>query len=126
LFALYQSVLADLLNKDLLIEQTLRRFEKYLLEVCGYGLLLDGEADSHEAIEADRLYFYHLEHGPGREKIAVDDIPVSGQTLLSFSADEALGPDQLQQTKRLMRAVLRHYLGDKPLASRALFEQQSS
>ena len=33
LFSLYESALADLVNAELLIEQTLRRFEKYLLEL---------------------------------------------------------------------------------------------
>ena len=121
LFSLYESVLGDLANQQLAVEQTLRRFEKYFLDVCGYGLLLNCEGDSGEPIDAARHYYYHPEHGPELEKIAVDDIAVSGLMLLKFANDEPLDPHELYQAKQLMRHILSHYLGDKPLASRSLF-----
>ena len=122
LFSLYESVLADLANSDVALEQTLRRFEKYLLQLCGYGLLLDHEGESGNPIDADERYYYHVEHGPERDKNAPDDVEVSGATLLKLANDEYLKSDELQQAKRLMRRVLSRYLGEKPLAARSLFE----
>ena len=122
LFALYESVLSDLSNQQVPLEQTLRRFEKYLLEMCGYGLLLSAEGYSGESISPTKHYFYHLEHGPEREKMAPEDVEISGQTLLKLSMDQVLDEAEARQAKRLMRTVLARYLGDKPLASRSLFE----
>lgn len=122
LFDLYESVLTDLSNEQVPLEQTLRRFEKYLLEMCGYGLLLSCEGASGEMISPDKQYFYHLEHGPETEKLAPDDVEISGQTLLKLAGDQFLDEHEAQQAKRLMRRALARYLGDKPLASRSLFE----
>ena len=126
LFALYESTLRDLTGTNVEIEQVLRRFEKYLLEICGYGLLLDCEADSGVAIDPAASYFYQFEHGPVREQSANKELDISGITLLKFANDEPLDKAGLRQTKRLMRQALSHYLGDKPLLSRSLFEQTSN
>ena len=121
LFSLYESVLSDLSNRDVAIEQTLRRFEKYLLELCGYGLMLVTEGESGLPVDPEKRYFYQLEHGPEREKVAPDDIEISGRALVKLANDELLDELELQQTKQLMRRILSRYLGDKPLASRSLF-----
>ena len=121
LFSLYESALADLINTELEIEQTLRRFEKYLLEVCGYALVLDFEPDTGESVKTDAQYYYRIEHGPERERHSEQDIAVRGDTLLKLASDEVLGAENLPDAKHLMRAILNYYLGDKPLASRSLF-----
>lgn len=121
LFRLYESVLSDLLASEIPLEQTLRKFEKYLLEICGYGLLLEFEADSGSPIDPAISYGYRIEHGPVSGGELENLIPVSGLALRKFANDELLGADELPQIKRLMRAVLAYYLGDKPLASRSLF-----
>ena len=121
LFSLYESALADLVNAELMIEQTLRRFEKYLLQVCGYALVLDFEPDSGQPVTAGTQYFYRIEHGPERERHSEQDIAVRGDTLLKLAGDETLGSKDLPDAKRLMRLILSYYLGDKPLASRSLF-----
>ena len=54
-------------------------------------------------------------HGSGRS------VTVSGKTLLALAANRELDGPQLQQAKKLMRFVLHHYIGDRPLASRSLF-----
>ena len=121
LFSLYESVLGDLANDQVPIEQTLRRFEKYLLELCGYGLVLISEGDSGQSIDPAQQYFYHIEHGPERERVAPDDVEISGRALLKLANDELLDDIELLQAKQLMRRILSRYLGDKPLASRSLF-----
>ena len=121
LFSLYESALADLMNTELMVEQTLRRFEKYLLEICGYALVLDIEPDTGVPVEAGQQYYYRMEHGPERDRHSEQDIAVSGDTLLKLAGDQPLLAQDLPDAKRLMRVILNYYLGDKPLASRSLF-----
>jgi DNA repair protein RecO (recombination protein O) len=48
---------------------------------------------------------------------------ISGQSLLSLARHELSDATSLRDSKRLMRAILREYLGDKPLQSRMLYTQ---
>jgi DNA repair protein RecO (recombination protein O) len=105
------------------LESTLRLFEKRLLEEIGYGLPLDFEVQYGEPVEPQRYYDYHLESGP----VAVEhaDAPgfvFSGASLLALAREELSDPEVLRDAKRLMRAALNLYLGDKPLHSRELFK----
>lgn len=104
------------------MEWTLRLFERDLLDCLGYGLLLTDEAESGEPVKPDARYCYHLERGP-LPGSSVGGIAVGGETLLALQNGTVPGPDGLAEAKRLMRAALRLYLGDKPLASRNLFRQ---
>ena len=45
-----------------------------------------------------------------------------GETLIAFAADRLEDASTLREVKRLMRYVLRRYLGDRPLVSRTLLE----
>ncbi len=111
-------------------ESVLRIFEKQLLESIGYGLVLDRDIDSGEPIHVECAYRYQADRGPS--SVLDDDrasgnegVQVVGETLLSL-ARERLDDDRvLDEAKRLMRAVLRRYLGDKPLATRTLFRTGS-
>lgn len=47
-----------------LLEQNLRRFEKYLLQELGYGLLLEQDARTGEPVQAESRYYYYLDEGP--------------------------------------------------------------
>ncbi len=49
-------------------------------------------------------------------------IPVSGATLLALAALDFSAPQVLEESKPLMRQILRVHLGDKPLKSRELFQ----
>lgn len=103
-------------------ESALRRFEKRLLAELGYGLILDHAADSGAALTPDTVYSYELERGPIAYNERSLGITVSGATLLALDHDALHDECSLRESKRLMRAVLAHYLGDKPLQSRALFQ----
>lgn len=125
LFELYERTITELANPNLEVQLILRCFEKQLLENCGYGLLLDCDADTGAPVDADMSYFYEIEHGPVVNQSTAGEKRIRGATLLKFANEELLDADELRETKHLMRQVLNFYLGDKPLLSRSLFDQQS-
>lgn len=112
------------------IEIELRRFEIKLLELLGFAMLFEKDADSGQPVSAGAFYQYHIEHGPvrcdpdsARQNSA---LPVlQGRTLLALAQQEyhQLQQDrpQLQQLKRLMRQVIAFHLGGRKLKSRELF-----
>jgi DNA repair protein RecO (recombination protein O) len=103
------------------VEPILRRFEKSMLDACGYGLQLSVDVESGAPVEPTRDYYYVVEQGPMHAHNSGRGILVQGSTLLALDGrGEFLAP-QLKEAKRLMRFVLHHYIGDRPLASRSLF-----
>ncbi|MGB0722743.1 MAG: DNA repair protein RecO [Gammaproteobacteria bacterium] len=120
LFQVYVQTLAVLAEADD-PEPTLRLFERDLLEVCGYGLILDHAVDSGAAIEADARYYYRPDQGPGAEDDG-ESLPVTGATLLALDRGELGSAEIRREAKRLMRTALAPHLGDRPLKSRELFQ----
>lgn len=125
------------------LEITLRQFEIKLLELLGFGLNLQLEADTGKAILADRMYEYHFEHGPVISRATsgvtggvtsgvtsgvtgANTVPrISGACLLALAAEQyqtiALKPKYLAELKQLMRFVISNHLGNKKLKARELF-----
>lgn len=120
LFEIYQRTLESFLSED--DELVLRRFEKQLLAEIGYGLSLDVEAENGTALIKDELYYYDLERGP--VNIQAHEINgefvVFGQTLLDMSVEIFSCLQSKKEAKQLMRIILSHHLGDKPLKTRSL------
>ncbi|HLD09569.1 MAG TPA: DNA repair protein RecO [Methylophilaceae bacterium] len=118
LFDYYGQALRTLtLGKDL--GTTLRRFELRMLQEMGYAVPL--ERDEHESpIEAERDYCYIAERGACSPSFGQNGLQLSGKTLLDMVQDNYTDPQTQQQSKQLMRALLAHYLGDKPLYTRQL------
>ena len=105
-------------------EQTLRIFEKRLLQELGYGLLLDQEADSGDALAPDGLYEYQLERGPVRaDGGRGQGLLVRGASLLALYHDNLSDPQACREVKFLMRAALTRYLGPRPLRTREVLRQ---
>ncbi|WP_303904954.1 DNA repair protein RecO [Thiohalomonas denitrificans] len=121
LYPVYARTLSTL-TKSSDMEWALRLFERDLLLCLGYGLLLGDEADGGGAVQSEGHYWYHLERGPVPEQ-GGGGIPVRGETLLALAKGQPPNQQGRAEAKQLMRAALRLYLGDKPLASRALFRQ---
>jgi len=122
LFARYADALRSLAVAPE-VEPVLRLFELSLLQEAGYGLQLDCEADSGEALQADRIYDYHLESGPVVSKAgAAPGFVFRGESLLAMARGDLSSADVLRDAKRLLRSALKLYLGDRPLRSRELFE----
>ncbi|WP_126455463.1 DNA repair protein RecO [Sulfuriflexus mobilis] len=126
-YALYRQALQDipLATTATASERVLRLFEKSLLQELGYGLMLECEADSGQVIDANGEYCYEPERGPVPRAIGrpASGPIISGQSLLSLARNELADATSLRDSKRLMRAILRQYLGDKPLQSRMLYNQ---
>ena len=101
---------------------TLRRFELKMLQEMGYAVPLD--RDEHEsAIEVVRAYYYVAERGacsPQAQSMQRNGVQLAGKTLLDMAQDDYSDPQTQQQSKQLMRVLLAHYLGDKPLHTRQL------
>lgn len=117
LFA-YQRALQGLIDSDH-EGQLLRCFEKQLLIELGYGLLLTHEARNGKAIDADAWYHYDLQAGPERVADSQSSRPMvfAGSSLLALAAEQFDQSGQLSDARRLHRAVLQQYLGNRPLRS---------
>lgn len=98
---------------------SLRRFELRMLQEMGYAVPLERD-ESGEALEADRLYYYVAERGATRQTQAEIGVKLAGRTLLDMARDDYTDAQTQQQSKQLMRMLLAHYLGDKPLHTRQL------
>jgi DNA repair protein RecO (recombination protein O) len=122
LFSAYELTLRRL-AEGAQAEPALRRFEKYLLQELGYAVPLGIEADSGKPVEPEGLYYYAIERGPLQADAAEADenrLELRGRTLLDMVADDYSDALTLQQSKLLMRTLISHYLGDRPLHSRQL------
>lgn len=102
-------------------QPVLRLFEKALLDATGFGLILDREIGG-DPLRADAWYDYQPERGPVRVGEASQARPgvLSGAVLLALEAGQ-VPPAALGPLRGMMRRVLRHHLGDRPLASEALY-----
>jgi DNA repair protein RecO (recombination protein O) len=121
LFDHYQNLLTGL-TQGCGLQSLLRIFEKQLLEAAGFGLQLDFEHGSDRPILADAWYLYVPEAGPVRQQPGhgQDDKLVSGSALMALKSEQ-IEQQNLKQLKQMMRRLIRNHLGDKPIASQALF-----
>lgn len=127
LFEAYRQLLSELVSHDQ-PEPVLRVFEKQLLDALGFGLALESEYDTGRPVLPTAWYAYVPERGlvrrdaPGPDETATGDaILVSGAALLALQS-HSIEAEHMRELKRLMRRVLRHHLGDKPLVSQSLFQ----
>ncbi len=120
LFSIYKKTLESFVNSD--DESVLRRFEKHLLAEIGYGLNLEVESDTGDALIKDEMYYYDLEKGPVsiKNNEITGELIVSGQTFLDMYDENFSCAQSLKEAKQLMRIILSHHLGDKPLKTRNL------
>ena len=120
LFDIYKETLENFSHTD--EELVLRKFEKQLLTEIGYGLNLDTDAENGTPLIKEELYYYDLERGPiniqGNE--IGEEFVISGQTLFDLSTEKFSSLQNKKEAKQLMRIILSHHLGDKPLKTRSL------
>lgn len=107
-------------------ERTLRVFEKALLAEIGFGLILDRDVRSGEAIDPAREYRYLPERGP----VAVDGeersgLPVRGETLEALRNEKFVSARSLRESKQLTRMLIHRQLGGRPMRSRKVTLQMS-
>ena len=122
LFTYYVATLNTLADGSNLAT-TLRRFELKMLQEMGYAVPLLN--DQHDApVVTTNTYRYHAESGASKLNGAFNEsnngIHLSGKTLLDIAHDNYSDATTQNQSKALMRYLLAHYLGDKPLHTRQL------
>jgi DNA repair protein RecO (recombination protein O) len=118
IFSVYEQTLARLAGGECL-DESLRFFELALLAEIGYGLELGHDAESGAEISPERHYDYRPEQGPVESAPGVQT--VRGSTLLGLRDGYLSGPEETGEAKRLMRRLVSHHLGGRPLKSRELF-----
>jgi len=103
-------------------ERALRHFELTLLAEIGYGLNLEHDAESGEPLEPTRAYQYVIERGPVPALTAREaQAGYLGAELAAIARGDFTDARDAQNARRLLRAVLDHYLGDRPLRTREVF-----
>jgi len=103
-------------------ERILRRFEKNLLSEIGYGATFDVDADSGAPVDSNAQYVFQPERGALRSS-GQPGCLVSGQTLIDLAADRFDRPLTMAEAKSLMRTLINHTLGGKPLYTRQLLRE---
>lgn len=122
LFDYYERTLRILALEQVLPATTLRRFELKLLQELGYAVPLQHDAEGNN-IQIGQAYSYIAEHGAlltSRHASQANGVQLAGKTLLDMAQDDYSDALTQQQSKQLMRLLLAHYLGDKPLHTRQL------
>lgn len=121
LFDYYQEALSAL-NTQKDYTSILRYFEKQMLIELGYALILKEDAVSGKPLIPDKEYYYKAEQGPIMKNKANNNTypQIRGKTLLDMDKNDYSDRVTRQQSKELMRYILRHYLGEQPLFSRQL------
>ncbi len=123
LFDTYNTTIKELSNNN--TDQVLiRYFEKKLLQSLGYGMIFDLDLNTGKEIVAENKYYYKLDFGPTSNS---DDnksvIPISGKTLIDLGNETLTDIKNKNEAKILLRSLLNQYLGEKPLASRKLYQE---
>jgi DNA repair protein RecO (recombination protein O) len=97
----------------------LRSFERRLLVELGYAPVLDRDAHSGAAIDPERRYVYEADRGPSAVNGAASaEWTVSGRTLLDVARDEYERPETRDEARSLLRTLIAHRLGGRPLHTR--------
>lgn len=120
-FEQYRDTLGGLAGEEPL-QTCLRLYEKQLLDATGFGLILDREAGGDSPVADNAWYDYQPERGPVRVSSSASgrEGVVPGRALLALDAG-VVDHGDWGPLRRMMRRVLRHHLGDRPLASEALY-----
>ena len=123
LYTIYHNTLLEL-QAGQLRQQTLRIFEKRLLEELGYGLQLQRDFSTGEELVAEQFYLFYPEQGFKRsEAFAGDRMRFKGKSLLALATEQFNDEECLRDAKRLIRIAFASLLGLQFLHSRKLFTE---
>jgi DNA repair protein RecO (recombination protein O) len=105
------------LRRGLLLEPTLRIFEKRLLEALGYGLDLATQAQTGQPVEP--AGYYHFRPAQGLfPTVAEAAGALSGRSLISLASEQLESGRDLEDARRLLKAALAQCLEGRELATR--------
>lgn len=120
LLDVYEATLTQIASAAAL-EPSLRSFEYQLLEHIGFGMQVDADARTGEALDAERIYRYIPEHGAVQSAQDTVHVAVTGACLIALAGRGPWSPDSLAGAKTLMRRIIDHHLDGRPLKTRELF-----
>ncbi len=121
LFELYDQTLVKM-GTDKSRSLVLRIFEKKLLQLLGYGLALEFEADTGKKVKDNKLYRYIIETGPvsSHNHELLSDVLIHGSSMIALVNEQINDKRSLRECRNLMRRVIDFYLGNKKIKSRDL------
>ena len=114
LFDAYARLLEELPEDGEAMGFTLRRFEARVLAELGYGIDFGFDASTQQSVVERGRYRVIAEHGVVAAPV-LDVDTVSGAALLALQAGRQPGRTELQELRRMMRALLLHHLGGRGL-----------
>lgn len=128
LFDQYLHVLTKLASDAIPMESSLRVFEFNLLEDIGYGLVLDADAETGDAVVPEgRYWFDPLTGFTLKENLTGQQLSKGnwflGKELLEIHTGHFEIPAIASAAKRLIRLAFQPHIGNAPLKSRALFKK---
>ena len=124
LYEFYCQLMTQLSSSEIQ-QPVLRRFEMLLLEELGYGLVLDAEAETGQAVSAESLYYYIPDQGLRlvQDQTADNLNAFSGADIIALTQGQLEQQSALRAAKQLTRQVIDFYLDGKELNSRELYRQ---
>ena len=119
LFWRYAAGLGYMASPAAQIGWELRRFERDLLTMVGYGIDLGVQAQAGERLDPQARYRFDPETGPHRFATPQAGVHtaggISGAALIALRDDQMPDAAGQRELRRLMRGVLLHHLGGRPL-----------
>jgi DNA repair protein RecO (recombination protein O) len=107
------------LRHGMLLEPSLRIFEKRLLDTLGYGLDLATQAQTGKPVEPGE--YYHFRPAQGLfPTVAEAQGALSGQSLISLANEELASSRDLEDARRVLQAALAQCLEGRELTTRAV------
>ena len=124
LYEFYRQLMTQLSTSEIQ-QPVLRRFEMLLLEELGYGLVLDAEAETGQAVSSEHLYYYIPDQGLKliQDQTADNLHAFSGADIMALCQGQLEQQSVLRAAKKLTRQVIDFYLDGKELNSRELYRQ---
>jgi len=122
LFGLYEQALRGLALATTKpeLEICLRQFEFQLLEVLGYGPSFSEEADTGDAIQADKQYVFVPKEGFSEASVGI-----SGASILAIGNHAYAHREVLRDAKRITRMAIDALLDGEAINTRELYVQVS-
>jgi DNA repair protein RecO (recombination protein O) len=116
LFDIYHGTV-EALKAGVGVERSLRIFEKRLLELLGYGLDLQTDAQTGGGIEPQAHYLFR--HARGMLPAAADSPgALAGSSLISLAREQLSDRRELDDARRLLQAALTQVLEGRELNTR--------
>ena len=121
LYDQYKMTLAAL-SSGTRLAQSLRAFEMILLDELGYGLNLDHDSQTGEALMLDEEYYFHPEAGVSKMQPEGAVWLVSGAGLAAMRRLDFSDPQVARMARQMLAASLQVQLGNRQLKSRKLMQ----